>query len=110
MTGGVLAHTPGVLLPLDFGPQEEIPQRYVRSLSVVAPGSSPSVAGLRAWAAESGVRFDEPPALYGAAPVSVPMTSGDDDHHQPNTAAWFPGGAVVRIGGPLDTAPPAPTP
>jgi hypothetical protein len=110
LTGGVLAYTPGVLLPLDFGPQEEVPQRYVRSLSVVAPGSSPSVAGLRAWAAESGVRFDEPPALYGAAPVSVPMTSGDDDHHQPNTAAWFPGGAVVRIGGPLDTAPPAPTP
>ncbi|WP_224391599.1 hypothetical protein [Pseudonocardia sp. ICBG1293] len=115
LTGGVLGQSPGTLLPLDFGPQEQVPQRYVRTLAAVAPGSAPSLSGLRAWAATTGDPYTDPsPALYGAAPVSVPMTTdtGDGGHHgAPNEAAWFPGGAVVRIGSALDPGGPAgPTP
>lgn len=109
LTGGVLGQSPGTLLPLDFGPQEQVPQRYVRTLAAVAPGSAPSLSGLRAWAATTGESYAEPaPALYGAAPVSVPMsidTDGSGARHRLNGAAWFPGGAVVRIGSALDTAP-----
>ncbi|MER7437793.1 hypothetical protein ABT341_24235, partial [Pseudonocardia alni] len=105
LTGGVLGQSPGTLLPLDFGPQEQVPQRYVRTLAAVAPGSAPSLSGLRAWAATTGEAYTDPaPALYGAAPVSVPMTAADDDgghHGGPNEAAWFPGGAIVRIGSAL---------
>lgn len=105
LTGGVLGQSPGTLLPLDFGPQEQVPQRYVRTLAAVAPGSAPSLSGLRAWAATTGEAYTDPaPALYGAAPVSVPMTADADDgghHGAPNEAAWFPGGAIVRIGSAL---------
>lgn len=105
LTGGVLGQSPGTLLPLDFGPQEQVPQRYVRTLAAVAPGSAPSLSGLRTWAATTGEAYTDPaPALYGAAPVSVPMTAADDDgghHGAPNEAAWFPGGAIVRIGSAL---------
>lgn len=125
LTGGVLGQSPGTLLPLDFGPQEQVPQRYVRTLAAVAPGSAPSLSGLRSWAATTGEAYTDPaPALYGAAPVSVPMTADADDgghHGAPNEAAWFPGGAIVRIGsaltgpgradtGPGTGAPAGPTP
>ncbi|MEK6465706.1 hypothetical protein WG925_18350 [Pseudonocardia carboxydivorans] len=118
LTGGVLAQSPGTLLPLDFGPQEQVPQRYVRTLAAVAPGSAPSLSGLRAWAATTGEAYTDPaPALYGAAPVSVPMTADTDGgghHGAPNEAAWFPGGAIVRIGSALSDpgpgAPAGPTP
>ncbi|MER5673539.1 hypothetical protein [Pseudonocardia alni] len=118
LTGGVLAQSPGTLLPLDFGPQEQVPQRYVRTLAAVAPGSAPSLSGLRTWAATTGEAYTDPaPALYGAAPVSVPMTADTDGgghHGAPNEAAWFPGGAIVRIGSALSDpgpgAPAGPTP
>lgn len=111
LTGGVLGQSPGTLLPLDFGPQESAPQRYVRLLAAVAPGSAPSLSGLRAWAATSGETYADPaPSLYAAAPVDVPMTADTDGGHHgsPNEAAWFPGGAVVRIGSALDTGPGTP--
>lgn len=114
LTGAVLQSAQSALLPLSFGPQEPLPQRYVRALAVTAPGSAPSRSGLLAWAREAGEQVETAPSLFGAAPVQVPM--GDAMAHEaPNVAAWFPDGAVVQIGGPLDAPapagpPPAPTP
>ncbi|GEC28467.1 hypothetical protein C8E95_5776 [Pseudonocardia autotrophica] len=110
LTGGVLGAAQSAVVPLPFGPQEPLPQRYVRALAATAPGSAPSTSGLLAWADAGGQRVEEPFGLYGAAPVTVPMSiepPGETGHHGgPNTAAWFPGGAVVHIG-PL-AAPTAP--
>ncbi|GAA1391360.1 hypothetical protein GCM10009613_33630 [Pseudonocardia kongjuensis] len=102
LIGGVLGTAQSAVLPLPFGPQEPLPQRYVRALAATAPGSAPSTSGLLAWADAAGQPVEEPFGLYGAAPVAVPMSiepPGESGHHGgPNTAAWFPGGAVVHIG------------
>ncbi|SFN77313.1 hypothetical protein SAMN05216207_102113 [Pseudonocardia ammonioxydans] len=113
LTGGVLGSAQSAVLPLPFGPQEPLPQRYVRALALTVPGSAPSTSGLLAWADAAGEQVEQPYGWHGAAPVSVPMSvepgDGPGHHGGPNTAAWFPGGAVAAIG-PIGAPAASPTP
>jgi len=104
LTGGVVTAAQSAVLPLTFGTQEAGPQAYTRLLAATFPGEAPSTAGYLAWAEPAGVSLAARPTLNGAAPVDVPMTSGDGPSHHGsgNPAPWFPGGAVVPIGAPLD--------
>ncbi|MET0188292.1 MAG: hypothetical protein ABW212_04785, partial [Pseudonocardia sediminis] len=106
LTGDVLNATPNAVLPLTFTPQEPLAQNYVASLARTYPGAAPSTSGFLSWAAVAGRPVTQSPTLYGAAPVSVPMSvepEGSTGHHGgPNMAAWFPNGTVVQIGRPVD--------
>ncbi|GLL12525.1 hypothetical protein GCM10017577_36660 [Pseudonocardia halophobica] len=107
LTAGVVTRTSSSVVPLAFNPQDQLAKRYAGEVGAAFPGEAPSTSGYVRWAAHSGVPLDERPALFGAAPVDVPMTvnaPGDTDGHHGggNPAAWFPHGTVVPVSAPLD--------
>ncbi|MFC5948410.1 hypothetical protein ACFQH9_09010 [Pseudonocardia lutea] len=107
LTGGVVTRTSSSVVPLVFNPQDQLAKRYAGEIAATFPGEAPSTSGFVRWAAHSGVRLDDRPTLFGAAPVDVPMTvnaPGDTAGHHGggNPAAWFPNGTVVPVSAPLD--------
>lgn len=106
LTGEVLRQTASAFLPLSFAPNEPDAQRYALALAATHPDTAPSASGYLAWARTAGVPTDPRPSLYGAAAVNVPMSiepAGSSGHHGgPDPAAWFPGGTVVPVSGPMD--------
>ncbi|WP_132421889.1 hypothetical protein [Pseudonocardia endophytica] len=109
LTGDVLRQTASAFLPLSFAPNEPEAQRFALALAATHPDTAPSASGYLAWAREIGVRTDPRPSLYGAAAVNVPMSiepQGSSGHHGgPDPAAWFPGGTVVPVSGPMEGSP-----
>jgi hypothetical protein len=106
LTGDVLRQTASAFLPLAFAPNEPDAQRFALALAATHPDTAPSASGYLAWARTAGVPTDPRPLLYGAAAVNVPMSvepPGSSGHHGgPDPAAWFPGGTVVPVSGPMD--------
>ncbi|WP_339123528.1 hypothetical protein [Pseudonocardia sp. D17] len=103
LTPSVVTKAQSSVLALEFTPQDAGPQQYAATLAATFPGAAPSASGYLAWVDATRSTLDARPRLYGAAPVDVPM-SGDDDMagmHGVNPAAWFPGGTVVPVTGPL---------
>ncbi|MGD9990762.1 hypothetical protein [Pseudonocardia sp.] len=106
LTPSVVTQAQSSVLPLEFSPQDAGPQQYAATLAATFPGAAPSASGYLAWVAATRSLTDDRPRLYGAAPVDVPMMSGPGDmadmgHGAVNPAAWFPGGTVVPVTGPL---------
>ncbi|WP_296153509.1 hypothetical protein, partial [Pseudonocardia sp. SCN 73-27] len=106
LTPSVVTQAQSSVLPLEFSPQDAGPQQYAAALAATFPGAAPSASGYLAWVAATRSLTDDRPRLYGAAPVDVPMMSGPGDmadmgHGVVNPAAWFPGGTVVPVTGPL---------
>lgn len=106
LTPSVVTQAQSSVLPLEFSPQDTGPQQYAAALAATFPGAAPSASGYLAWVVATRSATDDRPRLYGAAPVDVPMMSGPGDmadmgHGVVNPAAWFPGGTVVPVTGPL---------
>ncbi|GAY07413.1 hypothetical protein [Pseudonocardia sp. N23] len=106
LTPSVVTQAQSSVLPLEFSPQDTGPQQYAAALAATFPGAAPSASGYLAWVVATRSATDDRPRLYGAAPVDVPMMSGPGDmadmgHGAVNPAAWFPGGTVVPVTGPL---------
>ncbi|RTL65544.1 MAG: hypothetical protein EKK42_21295 [Pseudonocardiaceae bacterium] len=106
LTPSVVTQAQSSVLPLEFSPQDAGPQQYAATLAATFPGAAPSASGYLAWVVATRSATDDRPRLYGAAPVDVPMMSGPGDmadmgHGVVNPAAWFPGGTVVPVTGPL---------
>ncbi|MCD2197991.1 hypothetical protein LQ327_31935 [Actinomycetospora endophytica] len=99
LTPGVLSAGSSTMFPLSFTPQDATPRGYAALLTTITGDAAPSYAGYLAWAHAHGLP-DGPNRLYAAAAIDVmpgmPGMSGGD-----RAGAWFPGGGIVPLSGPL---------
>ncbi|RYU12374.1 hypothetical protein [Nocardioides iriomotensis] len=108
LTPQLVDAVPGVVLPLRFDVRGEEAVRFTGALQRLLPGSTPTGSGFLAWAQARGVVGPEPASLYAASRAAyLPASSGHATHQ--SDVAWFPGGTVTRVSGPL-AAPEQPVP
>ncbi|NMO91441.1 hypothetical protein [Actinomycetospora sp. TBRC 11914] len=95
----VLAAGSSTMFPLPFTPQDATPRGYAALLTTISADAAPTSSGYLAWAHARGLP-DAPPRLYAAAAIDVmPGMPGMGHGGQPG--AWFPGGGIVPLSGPL---------
>jgi hypothetical protein len=105
LTPPVMTLSESSVLGLQFNPQDIQALSYASTLVGVFPKETPSAAGYRAWTQQLGIPVEPRASFYSGAPISVPM-GPDDQEHGGNPAAWFPSGAIIQVGPPVN--PPTP--
>ncbi len=97
LSPGIVDSVSGAVLPLGFDIRGDEARAYATALGRVLPGTAPTAAGFTGWSREQHAGQDEV-ALYAASRTAYMPASGG--HHE-TSVAWFPGGTVTRVSGPL---------
>jgi hypothetical protein len=100
LTPQVVDSTSGAVLPLRFDIRGSRARQYGATLGRLLPGSAPTQAGLRGWLAARGLAETGRTSLYAASRTAFMPAVPGHDHHE-TTVAWFPGGTITRVTGPL---------
>lgn len=101
LSGPLLAHPAGTLIPLWFTPRDAAAHRYVEALDGRFPGQPATAGGYAAWLRARGETADQRSRLFAASTIQLP---GLPVGHHAAAASWLPGGTIVAISGPLDQA------
>ena len=104
LTPGVVDSTPGAVLPMGFDVRDPEATRFQAALGRLLPGTAPTASGFAAWASTRGHGTAEAASLYAASRASAMAmgpTTGESHADHETTLAWFPGGTVTRVSGPL---------
>lgn len=99
LSPGIVDSASGAVLPLGFDIRSEEARAYATALGRVLPGTAPTAAGFTGWSHEQHSGQDEV-ALYAASRTAYLPASSGHAHHE-TSVAWFPGGTVTRVSGPL---------
>jgi hypothetical protein len=101
LTPRVVDAISGTVLPLRFDVRGTSARAYAAALRRTLPSVAPTEAGFAGWRAGQRTPYDGPASLYAAARAAFMAPAPGHQQHE-TTVAWFPGGTVTRVSGPLE--------
>lgn len=101
LTPRVVDAVSGTVLPLRFDVRGTSARAYAAALRRTLPSVAPTEAGFAGWRAGQRRPYDGPASLYAAARAAFMAPAAGHGQHE-TTVAWFPGGTVTRVSGPLE--------
>ncbi len=100
LTPKVVDAVSGTVLPLRFDVRGTAAQTYAAALRSTLPSVAPTEAGFAGWLDGRRTPYVGPASLYAAARAAFMASTPGHEQHE-TTVAWFPGGTVTRVSGPL---------